>query len=107
MSAWMWLIGAITTEVGATLALKSSEGFSRVTPSILTAVGYGASFYCLSQALVRGMPLGIAYAVWSAVGVSALALIGVLVLSESLTWIQVGGIILIIGGVAAIQLGGA
>lgn len=107
MSAWIWLIGAIASEVGATLALKSSEGFSRAVPTILTVAGYGTSFYFLSQALVRGMPLGIAYAIWSAVGVCALALIGVLMLSESLTPIQVGGIILIIGGVAAVQWGEA
>lgn len=104
--AWFWLAGAILTEVGATVSLKLSEGFTRLVPSVVVAVGYGAAFYMLSQALARGLPVGIAYGVWAAAGVALLAVIGALFLGEHLTWVQVGGIALVIAGVMALHLGG-
>jgi small multidrug resistance pump len=104
---WFWLAGAILAEVTGTIALKFSEGFSRAGPSILVVLGYGVAFVALSQALVRGMPVGVAYGVWAALGVTLVALIGAAFLGESLTWIQVGGIGLVIGGVLALELGAA
>ena len=104
---WFWLAGAILAEVTGTIALKFSEGFSRVGPSILVVLGYGVAFVALSQALVRGMPVGVAYGVWAALGVTFVALIGAAFLGESLTWIQVGGIALVIGGVLALEFGAA
>ncbi|MDN5747195.1 MAG: multidrug efflux SMR transporter [Pseudonocardia sp.] len=104
---WFWLAGAILAEVTGTVALRFSEGFTRLVPSIVVAFGYGFAFYALSQALTRGMAVGVAYGVWAAAGVALIALIGAAFLGESLTWVQVGGIALVIGGVLALQLGGA
>ncbi|MFJ9556189.1 DMT family transporter [Nocardiopsis sp. NPDC101807] len=103
---WFWLVGAIAAEVTATTSLKLSEGFSRLVPSVLVVVGYVAAFTMLSQALARGMTLGVAYGVWAAAGIALVAVIGALFLGESLTWVQVGGIALVIGGVMALEMGG-
>ena len=104
---WFWLAGAIAAEVTGTVALRFSEGFTRLVPSAVVVLGYGAAFYALSQALAKGMALGVAYGVWAAAGVALIALIGAAFLGEGLTWIQVGGIGLVIGGVLALELGGA
>ncbi|MEU0236475.1 multidrug efflux SMR transporter [Nocardiopsis sp. NPDC006198] len=104
---WFWLVGAIAAEVTATTSLKLSEGFSRPIPSVVVVVGYVAAFAMLSQALARGMDLGVAYGVWAAAGIALVAVIGALFLGESLTWVQVGGIALVIGGVMALEMGGA
>ncbi|MFD4356361.1 DMT family transporter [Nocardia sp. NPDC058518] len=103
----LFLVLAIATEVTATVSLKLSEGFTKLVPSIVVVVGYGAAFFFLSQALKRGMTIGVAYGIWSAVGVAAIATIGVLFLGERLTLVQVGGIGLVILGVLALELGGA
>ena len=103
---WLWLLGAITAEVVATTSLKLSEGFTRLLPSVVVVVGDVAAFTMLSQSLTRGMDLGVAYGVWAAAGIALVAAIGALFLGESLTWVQVGGIALIIGGVMALELGG-
>jgi small multidrug resistance pump len=104
---WLWLAGAILAEVTATLSLRFSDGFSRLLPAALVVVFYGASFYCLSRALIRGMPLGVAYGVWAAAGVTLIALLGVAVLGERLTPEQVVGVVLVIAGVLALELGRA
>lgn len=103
---WGWLVLAIGAEVTGTLALRASQGFTRLPWSVVTLAGYGLAFWSLSQALTRGMALGVAYGVWAAIGVAAVAVIGALFLGESLTWIQVGGILLVIGGVLALEMGG-
>ncbi|WP_444961672.1 DMT family transporter [Nocardiopsis sp. M1B1] len=103
---WLWLAGAIIAEVIATTSLKLSEGFSRPLPSVLVVVGYVGAFLMLSQSLTRGINLGVAYGVWAAVGIALVAMIGTLLFGESLTWVQIGGIALIIAGVMALELGG-
>lgn len=103
---WLMLAGAIAAEVVATTSLKLSVGFTRLVPSIIVVVGYVAAVLLLSQALVRGMQVGVAYAIWAAAGVALVALIGTLFLGESMTWIQVGGLALVIAGVMALELGG-
>ncbi|WP_017604306.1 DMT family transporter [Nocardiopsis alkaliphila] len=103
---WLWLAGAIALEVFATTSLKFSEGFTRLIPSIAVVVGYSGAFYALSQALAQGMALGVAYGTWAAIGVALVAIIGALFLGESLTWVQVGGIALVIAGVMALEMGG-
>jgi multidrug transporter EmrE-like cation transporter len=65
---WLFLSIAIVAEVIGTSALKAAEGFTRLGPSLVVIVGYGMSFYFLSLAL-RGIPVGVAYAVWSGVGI--------------------------------------
>jgi small multidrug resistance pump len=102
---WIWLAVAIAAEVSGTVALKLSEGFTRIVPSVVVVLGYGLAFYGLSQALSRGLPLGIAYGTWAAAGVALVAIIGAAFLGEGLTWIQIGGIVLVIGGVLALELG--
>jgi small multidrug resistance pump len=102
---WWWLAAAIASEVTATLSLKASTGFTRLGPSLVVVVGYVGAFYALSRAMVLGMAVGTAYAVWAGVGVAAVATLGVLIYGERLSWAQVLGIALVIGGVLAIQLG--
>ncbi|GAA4673866.1 multidrug efflux SMR transporter [Pseudonocardia yuanmonensis] len=102
---WFWLAGAIVAEVTGTVALRFSEGFSRLLPSLIVVLGYGIAFYSLSRALAGGMPIGVAYGVWAAVGVALIAIIGAVFLKEPLTWVQIGGIVLVIAGVLALELG--
>ena len=83
MNNWVLLVAAIGAEVVATSALKASDGFSRLWPSVLVVVGYGLAFYLLALTL-RSIPVGVAYAIWSGVGVVAIALIGWLVFGQKL-----------------------
>jgi small multidrug resistance pump len=102
---WFWLAGAIVSEVAATLSLRASAGFTRLLPTVILVIGYGFAFYALSQALKLGMNVGVAYAVWSAIGVALIAIIGALFLHESLSPVQIGGLVLIIAGVVALEVG--
>jgi small multidrug resistance pump len=104
---WLFLAGAILSEVVATVALKVSDGFSRLVPSIVVVIGYVIAFGLLSQALTRGMTIGVAYGVWSAVGVALVAIVGAVFFGEVMTVVQVGGIVLVIAGVLALELGAA
>ena len=104
---WFWLLGAVVAEVFGTVSLRFSDGFTRLLPSVFVVLGYGTAFYGLSQALERGMRIGIAYGTWAALGVTLVAIIGATFLGESLTWVQVGGLALVVGGVLALELGGA
>ncbi|GAB1330340.1 DMT family transporter [Streptomyces sennicomposti] len=103
---YLMLAGAIAAEVVATTALKYSEGFSRLWPSLLTALGYVISFVLLAQAL-KSVQIGTAYAIWSGAGTAAVAVLGLLLFGEELTAAKVGGILLIVGGVVVLNLGGA
>jgi len=104
---WLLLAGAILSEVTATISLKLSEGFSKLVPSVVVVVGYVCAFILLSQVLKRGMSIGVAYGIWAAVGVALVALVGALFLGDSLTLVQVGGLVLVGGGVLALELGAA
>ena len=96
---------AIAFEVLATSALKLTDGFTRLGPSLVTIVGYSLAFYFLSLTL-RTLPVGIVYAIWAGVGVVLVALISWIVFHELLSWQQVVGIALVIGGVVLLELGG-
>ena len=98
MNAYAALALAITAEIIATSALKMSHGFSRLIPSIVVVVGYGATFFFLSLTL-RSIPIGVAYAIWSGVGIAVISLIGWLFFKQSLDLAAVLGIGLIITGV--------
>lgn len=102
---WLLLGAAILSEVTATISLRLTEGFSKLVPSIVVVVGYGLSFVLLAQVLKRGLAVGVAYGIWSAVGVSLVALIGATFLGESLSWVQIAGLGLVIVGVVAVQSG--
>ncbi|MFG2311672.1 DMT family transporter [Streptomyces sp. NPDC048566] len=103
---YVLLAGAIAAEVGATTAMKYTEGFSRLWPSVLTALGYVVAFALLAQTL-KTISVGTAYAIWAGVGTAAIAAIGMLFLGEGLTLARAAGIALIIGGVVLLNLGGA
>jgi small multidrug resistance pump len=104
---YLILLMAIAAELFATLCLRASVGFSRPLPSVGAVAGYAAAFWLLSQVLVRGMSVGVAYAIWSALGVAAVALLAWWLFGESLTLVQSGGLVLIVVGVVALELGGA
>lgn len=106
VAGWLLLSGAIVSEVFATVALKVSDGFSRWVPATLVVLGYLVSFYLLALILARGMSLGVVYAVWSAAGVALIVLADVLFFDERLSVVQVGGLFLVVLGVAALELGG-
>lgn len=100
---WMYLMIAIAAEVFATSALKSADGFTRLLPSIGVVLGYSLSFYCLSLAL-RTIPVGIAYALWSGIGIIFVAGIGLVVYGEKLDTASIAGMALILTGVLVINL---
>jgi len=89
---WVLLGGAIVSEVIATISLRLSEGMTKWLPGVVVVVGYGLSFVLLAQVLKLGLSVGVAYGIWSAVGVSLVALIGVTFLGESLSWVQIGSV---------------
>ncbi|WP_413756658.1 DMT family transporter [Streptomyces sp. MMBL 11-3] len=103
---YVLLAGAIAAEVAATTAMKYSDGFSRLWPSVLTAVGYLVAFTLLAQTL-KTVAVGTAYAIWAGLGTAAIAAIGVVFLGEGLTVTKFAGIALIIGGVVVLNMGGA
>lgn len=105
--AYAFLIAAIASEVAATLSLRASEGFTKLGFSAVAVFGYIVAFGCLSAALVRGLPLGVAYGIWAAAGVAAVAVLSVPLFRESLSAAQVGGLALVIAGIVAVELGGA
>ena len=104
---WSALAGAILIEVFATLALRASDGFRKKIWIAPVVVGYGASFYLLWVSLSLGMPVGIAYGVWTACGVALVAVIARFLFSEPLTWVMALGIGLIVAGVLTIEMVGA
>jgi small multidrug resistance pump len=95
---------AILAEVIATSALKTSDGFSRLWPSLVTVVAYGIAFYLLSQTLKR-MEIGVVYAIWSGAGTAAMALVGYWVFNEQLDALKVVSIGLIVLGVIGLNAG--
>ena len=103
MKTALILFFAVLSEVIATTSLKFSEGFTRLVPSIVVVVGYGLSFYLLSITL-KVMPIGVAYALWSGIGITLTVIAGKIIWNESLDWARVTGIILIIIGILVINL---
>lgn len=103
MQAWFYLSIAILSEVVATSALKAADGFSRPLPSLVVVAGYAIAFWFLSLAL-RTMPVGVAYAVWSGVGIALIALIGWLVFGQALDAAALLGLALIVAGVVVLGL---
>ncbi|MFT3891402.1 MAG: multidrug efflux SMR transporter [Anaerolineales bacterium] len=94
---------AVLSEVTATTALKLSDGFTKLVPSIVVVVGYGLSFYLLSLSL-KVMPIGISYALWSGIGIVLTVIAGMILWREPLDWARGVGILLIMVGIAIINL---
>lgn len=103
MKPYFILIIAIICEVIGTVAIKESEGFSRLFPSIIVLVSYALSFYLFSFS-VKYISVGIAYAIWSGLGTVATILIGIYWWNEKLQLYQVAGIILILAGSLILNL---
>ena len=97
------LLLAILSEVVGTVALKASEGFARLGPTLLVVVGYVLTFYFLGLAL-KQIPLGVAYAIWSGLGTAGAVVAGVLLWRESLNLAGFVGIALIVAGVLILNL---
>ncbi|MFE6334136.1 DMT family transporter [Streptomyces sp. NPDC057806] len=103
---YLTLAGAIVAEVAATTAMKYSAGFSKLWPSLLTALGYLVSFTLLAETL-KTVGIGTAYAIWAGVGTASIAAIGLVAFGEALTVAKAAGIALIVAGVVVLNLGGA
>lgn len=99
---WVLLFVAIVAEVIATSSLKSTEGFSRLWPSVLVVVCYEIAFIGMSLSMKK-IPIGVVYAVWSGVGVSLVTLVAWLFMGQSLDAAGLAGLALIIGGVVVIN----
>ncbi|EHD21415.1 MULTISPECIES: DMT family transporter [Brenneria] len=102
---YLLLAAAIASEIVGALATRFSNGFTKPLPTLLAIVGVIGAYYLLSLVLNRGMAIGVAYAVWAALGVASVAFIGAFFLGDKLTWIQIVGIVLVVGGVLSLELG--
>lgn len=100
---YVLLVLAVMAETIGTSALQASQQFTRPLPSILVVVGYGFSFYLLSQVL-RTIPVGVAYAIWSGLGIVLIAAIGRVVFGQRLDTPAILGMALILCGIVVIQL---
>ena len=100
---WLYLGVAIAAEILATSALKASDGFTRLWPTAGTVTGYVVAFYFLSLTL-RELPMGVAYAVWSGVGIVAISLVGLVFFKQTLDLPAVIGIALIVAGVVVMNV---
>lgn len=100
---YLYLIIAIVLEVIATSALAKTDGFTRLWPSLISAVGYGLAFYLLSI-VTRTMPVGIVYAVWSGAGIVLVATAGWLLFGQKLDLPAIVGLVMIVAGVLIINL---
>jgi len=94
---------AVLSEVVATTSLKFSDEFTKLLPSLVVIVGYGLSFYLLSITL-KVMPIGIAYALWSGIGITLTVIAGKMIWHEPLDWARVTGIGLILLGILVINM---
>ncbi|MEO9780386.1 MAG: multidrug efflux SMR transporter [Sedimentitalea sp.] len=100
---YIYLLLAIVAETIGTTALQASQQFSRFGPSVVVVISYGIAFYLLAMAL-RFMPVGVAYAIWSGLGIVLIALIGLVMFGQKLDLAAIIGLGLIIAGIAIIQL---
>ena len=101
--AYMYLSIAIVFEVIATTALKSSESFSRLVPSLIVVIGYTVAFYALSLSL-KTIEVGVAYAIWAGLGIVLIAMLGVIVHKETIDLAGAMGMALIISGVVVLNV---
>jgi small multidrug resistance pump len=100
---YLYLFVAIIAEVVATSALARSDGFTRLWPTLIAAVGYGLAFYLLSL-VTRTVPVGIVYAVWSGAGIVLVAAAGWLLFGQKLDLPAIIGLVMIVAGVLIINL---
>jgi small multidrug resistance pump len=102
----LFLSIAILAEVAGTVALKYTEGFTKLGPSAIVVVGYGLSFWMLALVL-KALPIGLTYAVWAAVGTALIAAIGIFAFDEPANMLKLASLGLIIAGVVGLNLAGS
>ena len=103
MPVYLILALAIVAETIGTTALKASEQFTRIGPSLIVVLAYGVSFYLLSITL-KTIPVGVVYALWSGLGIVSIAIIGWFVFGQTLDFAALAGMAMISGGIAVIHL---
>lgn len=103
MPAYLALILAVAAETIGTTALQASQQFSKLVPSVIVVLAYGVAFYLLALSL-RSIPVGIAYALWSGLGILFIAMIGFVVFGQKLDWPAMLGMGMIVAGIAVMQL---
>ena len=102
----IFLAIAIVAEVGGTVALKYTDGFTRLLPSAAVVAAYGLSFWMLALVL-RDLPIGLTYAVWAAAGTALIAAIGIVAFGEPVTTLKLLSLALILAGVVGLNLAGS
>lgn len=100
---YIYLFVAIIAETIGTTALQASQQFTRLWPSVVVVAGYGVAFYFLGLSL-KFMPVGLVYAIWSGLGIVAIAAIGFVAFGQSLDMPAIIGILMILGGILVIHL---
>ncbi len=100
---YIYLAIAIVAEVIATSAVKASDGFTKLVPSVIVVVGLGLAFYCLSL-VFKTVPMGIAYAIWSGLGIVLISVVGFFKFGQSIDVPGMIGMLLIIAGVVVINV---
>ena len=103
MRKWALLAGAISTEVAATLSLRASQDHSAWL--VLVVAGYVGSFILLTMVLRAGVPVGVAYGIWGALGTAVTAVLAAVLFGDPFTWPIVAGIALIVAGVLLVEFG--
>ncbi|MBT9502002.1 MAG: multidrug efflux SMR transporter [Burkholderiaceae bacterium] len=105
LSAWLMIAASVVAEVVGTVALKQSDGFSKLVPSGTAAACYALAIWLMAVAM-RQLDMGITYAVWAASGTAATALVGIAFYGEQLGGIKALGLVCVVGGVVMLNLGG-
>ena len=103
MSPWLLLVIAICAEVAGTLSLRASEGLTKLVPSLIGFGGYAVALYFLAMAL-REIEVGVAYAIWSALGTALVVAGGIIAFGESMTALRMASVVLVVIGVMGLRL---
>ncbi|WP_411850078.1 DMT family transporter [Stenotrophomonas sp. LGBM10] len=101
--AWIYLLAAGVLEIVWAFAMKQSDGFSKLTPSIITLVTMTASFWLLSLAM-RTLPLGTAYTIWTGIGAVGAFVVGIVFLGEQVSAMRIGAAVLIVSGLVLMKV---
>lgn len=105
MRAWFLLTTGILSEVFGTTSLKLADGFNRPWYVLATVLSYALSFYLFTYSL-KGIPMTLVYGIWSGLGTALIALVGFFLFKESLDWLKILSLFLIVAGVIGLQLAG-
>ena len=101
--AWVFLFAAGVAEIVFALSLKYNQGFTKLIPSLVTMVAAPSSFYLLMLS-IKTLPLGTAYAIWTGMGAVGIAILGIILFNESVHWLRLLSIVLIVGGIVGLKL---